>query len=73
MGMTHTLETPATCPCSGDSGNCPICDGGLALCKVCGGAEASLPSECPGRRMSPEEQEGVQAGRLDFKGGQWVG
>ena len=25
-----------------------ICDGGLAYCKTCHGAEGSLPTECPG-------------------------
>ncbi len=26
---------------------CMYCDGGLAHCEICGGAEASLPIHCP--------------------------
>lgn len=51
--------------------NCQICDGGLALCTVCKGAEASLPSDCPGREMTETEQAAVQMGNLDFKDGCW--
>ena len=32
----------------------------LSLCKVCGGAEASLPLICPGRRMTADELDAVQ-------------
>lgn len=28
--------------------NCPVCDGGLALCKICGGLEGALLDSCPG-------------------------
>lgn len=44
---------------------------GLAHCKICGGAEASLPTDCPGVRMSEVEEGAVQAGLFDFKNGQW--
>lgn len=44
----------------------------LDLCKVCGGAEAALPTECPGVRLTPEQLDEVQAGRLDFRGGSWT-
>lgn len=50
---------------------CMICDGGLFLCGVCGGAEGSLPSECPGERMTTAQEEAVYAGRLDFRQGAW--
>lgn len=45
--------------------NCTACV--LALCTTCGGAEASLPTDCPQRRMSALEEDEVQAGLLDFK------
>lgn len=41
-------------------------DGDLAHCKVCGGAEGSLPTLCPERRMTEEEERAVYAGQLDF-------
>lgn len=37
----------------------------LALCRVCGGAEASLPSSCPGRRLTDEESDAIQRGVSD--------
>lgn len=46
-------------------------DDGLAHCKVCGGGEGSLPTECPGRRMTAEEQDKVYGLHLDFNRGQW--
>lgn len=52
-------------------GYCKFCDGGLSLCTVCHGAEASMPTECPGRPLLPEEQDQIQAGTLDFRNGKW--
>lgn len=43
-----------------------MCEGGLALCKVCGGAEASLPTDCPGYLMRDVVSTGVQFGELDY-------
>lgn len=45
--------------------------GGLLHCKVCNGGEGSLPSECPGRSMTDDDQAKVYAGKLDFRQGQW--
>lgn len=72
--MKHDYKTPADCDCVGTicEGRCNICDGGLALCKVCGGAEGSLPKECPGSRMTSDQEDAVYAGTLDFVGGKWV-
>lgn len=39
---------------------------GVEGCHVCGGAEGSLPTCCPGRQMTAEESEAVYAGQLDF-------
>ena len=38
----------------------------LALCKVCCGAECSLPTNCPGRKRSLKESELICNGELDF-------
>ena len=50
---------------------CGICDGGLSVCLVCKGAEATLPSECPGRALTEEEEAQIGAGLLDYVGGKW--
>lgn len=41
----------------------------LRHCMVCGGAEASMPTMCPGRMMTAQEQDAVQNNRLDFSRG----
>lgn len=61
----HKLSRCRRRECEG----CGICRGGLALCVTCGGAEASLPRDCPGRRMSLVEQAMVQDGVLDYARG----
>lgn len=45
---------------------------GLFHCKVCNGAEASLPTECPRLPMSSEQELAVQRGEVDFIGARWV-
>lgn len=44
---------------------------GLAHCKVCGGAEGSLPTDCPGQLMSEQQEDAVYKGWMDFKDGVW--
>lgn len=51
-------------------GTCNYCC--LFICEVCGGAEASLPTDCPGRRLTNEESEGIEAGKLDYLSESWV-
>lgn len=63
--LEHKLHKCSDCECN-------VCSGGLALCEVCRGAEASLPSECPGRKMTAVEEDHVQAGNIDFKNGQFL-
>lgn len=41
----------------------------LSHCKVCGGAEGTLPTLCPGRRLTLEEQELIYNNRLDYDHG----
>lgn len=44
---------------------------GLSWCPRCGGAEGSLPTECPGQRMHHLEEQRVYAGHLDYRAGRW--
>lgn len=68
----HRFKTPADCTHSTEfDGSCPVCDGGLSVCLVCGAAEGELPRECPGRTMTREELDGVLDGRLDYVDGTW--
>lgn len=66
--MKHKLAKHENCT----RPHCNICDGGLAFCEVCKGAEGSLPTECPGRVMTDEEEADVYAAKIDFKGGRWI-
>jgi hypothetical protein len=47
-------------------------DDELAHCKVCNGAEGSLPTDCPGTPMTPEQEDKVYGCELDFRNGEWV-
>jgi hypothetical protein len=69
--MQHVFIEPSECDCRGEAG-CMICDGGLALCKNCGGLEGGLPSECPGVQMAAGQMDAVYQGRIDYRNGQWV-
>lgn len=51
---------------------CFICNGVLAQCIVCGGAEATLPTECPGVQMTQEQQDAVQLNQNDYINGSWT-
>lgn len=61
----------ATCDgkCSEPYG-CTLCN--LFYCTVCQGAEGSLPSECPGKPISEENQQLIYQGTLDFQDGSWI-
>ncbi len=49
------------------------CDGGLALCTVCGLAEGELTTECPGMKTSEDQRRRIYSvGDLDFRDGKWV-
>lgn len=45
--------------------------GELVSCRICRGAEGSLPTECPGVRMSPAMEGRVYAAVMDFVDGAW--
>jgi hypothetical protein len=54
-------------------GTCVVCGGGLAYCHTCGGAEGSLPTDCPGERMTELREQLVYDGVLDYvRGCGWV-
>ena len=38
----------------------------LGLCRVCGGAECSLTTNCIGRRLTNKEEDLICAGELDM-------
>ena len=67
--MNHRYVIHKHCDCDG---YCPICDGGLAQCEVCRGAECSLTTECPGFEICEAYQDQVCAGLLDYRDGQWI-
>lgn len=66
----HVLLTPATCDCEGRAG-CPVCDGGLSVCTVCGAYEGGLATECPGVHQTADQSDAVYANRLDYYEGGW--
>jgi len=45
---------------------CKACPGGLSLCQVCGGAEGTLPTDCPGVKMDEDTSNAVWSSRLDY-------
>jgi hypothetical protein len=72
VSAKHVFRT--TCgatPCD-RPGFCPICDGGLAVCAVCGLAEGALTTDCPGIPATMEQMDQVYAGDLDYRAGVWV-
>jgi hypothetical protein len=71
MNRSHTylVHAPGQCP---EDRHCSICDGGLSLCTVCHGAEGTLPAECPGVKMTDEQQRAVYAGEINFTNGEWT-
>lgn len=51
---------------------CETHHGELFYCVNCRGAEADLPTECPGYPMTEDQRQRIMAGWIDFKGGKWV-
>lgn len=52
--------------------NCPICDGGLFICRICNGAEGTLTADCPGIIINQEQQNQIYQGKLDYVNGKWI-
>lgn len=56
-----------------DCEGCVLCNGGLSVCTVCGGAEGTLPTDCPGKPMSWDTGQQVYEGLIDYRRGQgWI-
>jgi hypothetical protein len=49
----HRAERHMDC----DRTACPICEGGLTYCVICGGSEGSLLPRCPGKQLTAAEDE----------------
>lgn len=49
----HVILTPQTCNLPHDETTCPVCDGGLSVCSVCGEYEAGLDNPCVPRKTTP--------------------
>ena len=64
----HVWEVHKEC----DRLYCPICDGGLSVCTVCGLIEGSLTTDCPGYNCWSDKNEDIYAGKIDFINGEWV-
>ena len=58
----HRCVQPCTDPF------CYFCEGGLAVCTRCGGAEIELTMHCPGRKTTEMERAFIADGRLDYDG-----
>jgi hypothetical protein len=50
---------------------CPVCIDGICHCTLCGGTENSLPSECPGKQMTTDQEIQVYNDAIDYKNGKW--
>lgn len=63
---SHVLFTNVTCPCDKSSdAPCNVCDGGLAICSVCGKAESELDERCdpaPPKLINVPERIWLQVG-----------
>lgn len=63
----HRCPGPPTCD---RTQSCAACE--LAYCVTCCGAESSLPTHCPGRPLTPSQQDDIAAGLVDYRRGEWV-
>ncbi len=59
---TCNVERGEECDCQGY-----YCRGGLMACTVCYGIEGTLPTVCPGRKMSVNLREEVYQARADYR------
>lgn len=50
---------------------CVFCAGGLYACEVCRGGEATMTTQCCGRKLTDDEQDQVAAHRIDFLRNRW--
>ena len=69
---THFFYEPENCTCLGGSACRMICEGGLALCALCGHLEGSLTTHCPATQTYSTYGDLVYAGSIDYREGAWV-
>ena len=65
MGEVIRFTNHKLSKCDDSCNGCFVCEGGLALCTVCGGAESSLSTHCPGEKMSAQTANFVSSGVID--------
>ena len=67
---THTLLQPRDCEQTAfhRDGSCPICDGGLGLCQVCGAAEEELAQWTCGEYTELRQNQGQDATKPQKQG-----
>lgn len=75
--MDHKYITHETCDCYKRDSEyyqpCMVCDGGLAICSVCGLMEGSITTDCPGEECWAERGDDIYTGKLDYREGEgWV-
>lgn len=71
--MKHQFLTPKDISSDDKWGQLNIVDGGLAVCKICGGMEGSLTTDCPGEKIPYELDQQVYRGEKDYVEGKgWV-
>ena len=68
----HFFRETENCTCSDTTACRMICDGGLALCALCGHLEGSLTTDCPGTQTHSQYGDLVYAGTIDYRKGAWV-
>jgi len=66
--FNHVFETHENCAAP----YCKNCEGGLAVCVVCGGTEGSLTTDCPGEKLTSEMLDRIYRGEIDFRFGKWI-
>jgi hypothetical protein len=68
----HFYRQPEHCTCMGSTYCKMICEGGLAICALCGHYEGSLTTDCPGIYTYANYGDPVYAGTIDFRNGAWI-
>lgn len=68
MKREHTWEVHKNC----DRLGCPICEGGLSVCTVCGLVEGCLTTDCPRIESYSKYSDDIYTGKIDFIDGEWV-
>lgn len=52
-----------------DGAHCNTCN--LFICKICDCAEGTLPTECPGVKVTGGTQDDIYRGKIDYVDGGW--